>query len=110
MTKKLGIAFAAAMLATTTASYAGCEMQETGYADVTGVYVCQGCQNLAELQHQIRIVQVGSAVKAQATNDVTVHSMTISGFKITWGSVIGTVRNNCSTISWSNNTNWLKIN
>ena len=85
-------------------------MQENGFADVTGVYVCQGCQTLAELQNQIRIVQVGSAVKAQATNDVTVHSMTISSFKITWGANIGTVRNNCSTISWTNGTTWLKIN
>ena len=92
-----------------TASNAQCEMNESGYANISGEYVCTTYCPGGGVGKTTYIIQNGGALSLVNEGGQT-SSGTISLNKVTatgWG-ITATVANNCREIIFSNSTVWLR--
>lgn len=90
-------------------AYATCEMNEQGYANISGAYTCAvfcpagGVGNTAYVTQNGRVLQLINEGGQSSDGTVAAFSGTASDWNITFK-----VANNCKELIFSNSTVWLK--
>jgi hypothetical protein len=90
-------------------AYASCEMNEQGYANISGAYTCAvfcpagGVGNTAYVTQNGRVVQLINEAGQPSDGTVNLLAGTASDWNITFK-----IANNCKELIFSNSTIWLR--